>query len=445
MATECHNQLRFSFQPKIVLDFNGGQITSDSGLLLLRQFDEQLGLTQKLWGIFNDWRNPDFIDHQTQEMLCQRIYQIVAGYEDCNDAERLRLDPSFQTLVGKDDPLASQPTLSRLENHADWQTIVRLRDLGLQWFLQHGYRRKENPQELILDSDSTDDPCHGQQVFAFFNGAYNQHMYHPLFFFEAQTGCLLSARLRPGKEHASQTIPAELCRLVPILKRRFPKTQLSYRADAGSSTPEIYKTLESLELLYVMGIASNPAFKKRTERWLQGAIRRYARTQSPLRRFYSFRHRAKSWRKKRRILVKIEVTALGTNLRFLITNRAGRAEKIFAWYDQRGECENRIKEFKCDLQGQRLSCHSFRANAFRLQLHALCYQLLILFRRHALKPTELAQARFDTIRLKLFKVGARFNRSARRLWFHLSSSWPGQELFIEVCRHLRQIPQAASP
>jgi Transposase DDE domain group 1 len=246
MATECHNQLRFSFQPKIILDFDGGQITSDSGLLLLRQFDEQLGLTKKLRGIFNDWRNPDFIDHQTQEMLCQRIYQIAAGYEDCNDTERLRLDPSFQSLLGKDEPLASQPTLSRLETHADWQTIVRLRNLCLQWFLQHGYPTNQTPQELILDSDSTDDPCHGQQVFAFFNGAYNQHMYHPLFFFEAQTGCLLAARLRPGNAHASQTIPAELGRLVAILRRRFPKTQLSYRADAGSATPEIYKTLESL-------------------------------------------------------------------------------------------------------------------------------------------------------------------------------------------------------
>ena len=445
MATQCHSQLTLSFQPKIVLDFNGGEITSDSGLLLLRQFDGQLALTKKLTGLCNDWRNPLFIEHHTHEMLCQRIYQIAAGYEDCNDADALRCDPTFQTLIGKSDPLASQPTLSRLENHADEQTIDRLGAVGLQWFLQHGYKKRQAPKEILLDSDATDDPCHGQQEFAFFHGKYGEHMYHPLFFFEAKTGSVLCAQLRPGNASASAGIAAELSRLVPIVKRGFPKSQISYRADAGSATPEIYRTLESFEMLYAIGIASNSVFKKRTERWLKKAKRKYARTKTPIRLFYSFRHRARSWNRRRRIAVKIEVGPLGTNVRFVITNRPGRAEDIYNGYDERGECENRIKEFKRDLSADRLSCHSYRANAFRLQLFALAYQLLVLFRRHALKQTELAKARFDTIRLKLFKVGARFKRSARRLWFHLSSSWPGRELFIEIYRYLRQIPQAASP
>lgn len=443
MATQCHNQLTLSFQPKVVLDFNGGQITSDSGLLLLRQFDEQLALTKRLRGLFNDWRHPVFIEHHTHEMLCQRIYQIAAGYEDCDDADTLRSDPTFQTIVGKSDPLASQPTLSRLENHADWQTIERLSAVGLQWFIQHGYSKRETPKEILLDSDSTDDPCHGQQVFAFFHGKYGEHMYHPLFFFEAKTGCLLSARLRPGNASASGGIAVELRRLVPILKRRFPKSQISYRADAGSATPEIYTTLESLQALYAIGIASNSVFKQKTERWLKRAQRKYARSQKPLRVFYSFRHRARSWKKKRRIVVKIEVGALGSNLRYVITNRPGRAEQIFNGYDDRGECENRIKEFKCDLSADRLSCHRYRANAFRLQLHALAYQLLVLFRLHALRTTQLAQARLETLRLKLFKVGARFQCTARRLWFHLSSSWPGRDLFMEIWHKLRCLPRAA--
>ena len=443
MATECHNQFTLSFQPKIVLDFNGGQITSDSGLLLLRQFDEQLALTKRLWGLFNDWRHRLFIEHHTHEMLRQRIYQIAAGYEDCDDADTLRNDPTFQTIVGKPDPLASQPTLSRLENHADWQTVNRLSAVGLRWFIQHGYAKRETPKEILLDSDSTDDPCHGQQQFAFFHGKYGEHMYHPLFFFEAKTGCLLSARLRPGNASASEGIAVELRRLVPIIKRRFPKSQISYRADAGSATPEIYTTLESLDLLYAIGIASNSVFKQRTERWLKRASRKYARTQKPIRVFHSFRHRARSWKKKRRIVVKIEVGALGSNLRYVITNRPGRAEEIFNGYDDRGECENRIKEFKRDLSAERLSCHRYRANAFRLQLHALAYQLLALFRLHALRTTQLAQARLETLRLKLFKVGARFKRTARRLWFHLSSSWPGRDLFMEIWQKLRCLPRAA--
>ena len=292
MATQCHNQLTLGFQPKIVLDFNGGAITSDSGLLLLRQFDAQLALTKRLSGLFNDRRNPLFIEHHADEMLSQRIYQIAAGYEDCNDADTLRNDPTFQTIVGKSDPLASQPTLSRLENQADEQTIERLGAVGLQWFLQHGYNKREAPKEILLDSDATDDPCHGQQEFAFFHGKYGEHMYHPLFFFEAKTGALLSAQLRPGNASASAGIAAELERLVPIVKKRFPNTQISYRADAGSATPEIYRSLESLAMHYAMGIASNSVFKKRTARWLKKATRKYARSKTPIRLFYSFGHRA---------------------------------------------------------------------------------------------------------------------------------------------------------
>ena len=308
-------------------------------------------------------------------------------------------------------------------------------------FVQHGYPKRATPKEILLDSDATDDPCHGQQEFAFFHGKYGEHMYHPLFFFEAKTGCLLSAMLRPGNASASAGIATELSRLVPILKRRFPQTQLSYRADAGSATPEIYRTLESFEMLYAIGIASNSVFKKRTARWLNRATRKYARTKTPIRLFYSFRHRARSWNKQRRIVVKIEVGPLGTNVRFVITNRPGRAEQIYDGYDERGECENRIKEFKRDLSADRLSCHSYRANAFRLQLHALAYQLLVLFRLHALRTTDLAHARLETLRLKLFKVGARFVQSARHLWFHLSSSWPGRDRFVEIWQNLKQLPQ----
>lgn len=441
MATQCHTQLGFSFQPKIVLDFNGGEITTDSGLLLVREFDKQLALTKRFQGIFNDWRNPVFIDHQTHQMLCQRIYQIAAGYEDCDDADTLRTDPTFSAVVGRSDPLASQPTLSRLENQADWQTIGRLRDLALRWFIEHGYRKREFPQEILLDCDASDDPCHGQQVFSFFHGKYDQHMYHPLFFFEGHTGCLLSARLRPGNASASEGIPSELRRLVPVLKRRFAQSQISYRADAGSAVPEIYRTLESFGVRYVIGIGANAVFKRKSERWVKRAVRQHARSGKPVRLYYRFRHRARSWKRHRRIVVKIEVSALGTNVRFVVTNWSERPEEIFCWYERRGECENRIKEFKRDLSGDRLSCHHYRANAFRLQLHALSYQLMALFRMHALRKTDLCQARVETIRVKLFKVGARVRRTARRIWFHLSSSWPGWELFVQIRDQLAKLPR----
>ena len=333
-------------------------------------------------------------------MLCQRVYQIAAGYEDCDDADLRRTDPTLTTVVGRRAGLASQPTLSRLENHADWTTIGRLRDLSLRWFLKHGYRKKEAPEEILLDCDASDDAA-----------------------------------------HCAAGIPSELRRLVPRLRRQFPKSQLSYRADAASAMPEIYQTLESLNVRYAMGISTNAVFKRKTERWLERAQRKYARTQEALRRYYGFRHRARSWTKDRRILVKIEVSPLGHNVRFLVTNRPGKSAEIFQWYEHRGDCENYIKEFKRDILGDRLSCHAYRANALRLQLHALAYQLMALFRRHALRTTQLAHARMETIRLRLFKVSARFKRTARRLWFHLSSSWPGRYLFEQVCRELARTPK----
>jgi hypothetical protein len=443
MATQCHNQLTLGFQPKIILDFDGGEITGDCGLLLLRQFDAQLALTKRLCGLCNEWRNPMFIEHHSHEMLCQRIYQIAAGYEDCDDADTLRHDPTFQTIIGKADPLASQPTLSRLENHADQATVERLGAVGLQWFLQHGYRKRETPKEILLDCDATDDPCHGQQEFAFFHGKYGEHMYHPLFFFEAKTGCLLSAQLRPGNASARSGLADELKRLLPIVQRRFPKSQIGYRADAGSASPEIYTTLESLGVLYAIGIASNAVFQRKTERWLSKAQRKYAHTHKFVRVFYTFHHRARSWKRKRRIVVKIEVGPLGCNRRFVISNRPGTAEQIFNGYDDRGECENRIKEIKRDLSADRLSCHRYLANAFRLQLHALAYQLLVLFRLHALRTSDLAHGRLQTVRLKLFKVGARFKSTARHLWFHLSSSWPGRDCFVQIWQTLTRLPQPA--
>jgi hypothetical protein len=310
--------------------------------------------------------------------------------------------------------------------------------------LRHGYKKRETPKEILVDSDATDAECHGQQEFAFFHGKYDAHIYHPLFFFEAKTGCLLSALLRPGNASAGAGIAEEIQRLLPQLQRRFPSTQIAYRADAGSAAPEIYRALESLNVLYTIGIATNSVFKKKTAPWLKKAQRKYARTKIPIRLFYSFRHRAGSWNKQRRIVVKIEVGPLGTNLRFIITNRPGHAEEIYDGYDERGQCENRIKEFKRDLNCDRLSCHSYQANAFRLQLHALAYQLLVLFRLHALRTTELATARLETLRLKLFKVAARFVKSARHLWFQLSSSWPGRDRFVEVWHRLKNLQPAPS-
>jgi hypothetical protein len=435
MATECYSQLGFGFQPKLVVDFAGGTLTTDAGLVLLREFDDQLRLSADIIDRVDDERDPRYITHDLATLLRQRLYQIVAGYEDVNDADRLRRDPTFQVVAGDGrEPLGSQPTLSRLENAIEWSAIWRLARVGVDWFCAHAYGPDEHPADLVLDLDSTDAPTHGTQQLALFHGWYEQHMYHPLVWFEGRTGLLLRTRLRPGRDASAACVVEELGYVLPPLRRRFPHTPICLRGDSGMATPRVEATLEAEGIHYVLGIGTNRVFKARVARRVTTAQRRYDRTRCPVTVRTSFWHRAKSWPRRRRILVKIDVTAQGLNVRFMVTNRRGRAADLVAWYDDRGTAENWIKELKLDIHATRLSCPRFPANAFRLQLHSLALLLLAYFRRNVLAGTRLATATIGTIRLHLLKVAGRVCRSVRRLWFHLASHWPGQSLFT-ACHH----------
>ena len=441
MATECYSKLGFGFQPKLVVDFAGGTLTTDAGLLLVREFDRQRGLSADVVSRVADARDARYVTHDVATLVRQRLYQIAAGYEDVNDADRLRHDPAFQVVAGDGrEPLGSQPTLSRLENAIEWPEIQRLARVGVDWFCAHAYGPDEHPADLVLDLDSTDDPTHGTQQLALFHGWYDHHMYHPLVWFEGRTGLLLRTRLRPGRDPSAACVVEDLRHLLPPLRRRFPHTPIVLRGDAGMATPRVEATLEVEGIRYVLGIGTNRVFKARVARLVAKAQTRYDRSSRPVHIRTSFWHRAKSWPHQRRILVKIDVTAQGLNVRFMVTNRCGRAADLVAWYDDRGAAENWIKELKLDLHADRLSCHRFRANAFRLQLHSIALLLLAHFRRSVLAGTRLATATVGTIRLHLLKVAGRVRRSVRRLWFHLASHWPGEPLFILCHRALARAP-----
>lgn len=441
MATPCYTQLGFGFQPKLAVDFAGGTLTTDAGLVLVREFDDQLGLSADVVARVADGRDGRYVRHDVGTLLRQRLYQIAAGYEDANDAAWLRHDPTLQVVAGTGrDVLASQPTLSRLENGLDWASIARLAATGVDWFCQYAYAPGTQPPRLVLDVDSTDDPTHGAQQLALFHGKYGQHMYHPLCWFEAETGLVLKTRLRPGRDPSAARVVEDLHAIVPRLRARFPHTPMLLRGDAGMATPAVEAAAEDAGLGYVLGIGSNVAFQRRVAPVVARAAARYARTQRPVQIRTSFWHRARTWPRRRRILVKLDVTALGHNLRFMVTNRRGRAADLIAWYDARGQCENWIKELKRDLHADRLSCHRFRANALRLQLHTLAHLLLGYFRRSVLAGTTLADATVGTIRLRLLKVAGRVCRSVRRLWFHLASGWPGQPLFMACHAALAHAP-----
>lgn len=430
MATECYTQLGFGFQPKLIVDFGGGTLTTDAGLILLRQFDATHGLTADVIGRIADARDPRYVTHDLAVLLRQRLYQIAAGYEDANDADQLRHDPTLQVVAGDGRAaLGSQPTLSRLENDADWPTIRRLSTVGVEWFCAQAFAPRAQPRELVLDVDGTEDRTHGAQQLALFNGYYRERVYHLLVWSEGTTGLPLRTRLRPGDVHGTTGLLSDLGALLPPLRRRFPHTRIRLRGDAGLATPAVEAGLEAAAVEYVLGIGPHLVFQQRVASVRARAEGRYARTHQPVTIRTSFWYRAKRWPRQRRILVKLDVTAAGTSLRFMVTNRRGRAADLITWYEGRGAAENTIKELKLDVHADRLSCHRYRANALRLQLHTVAWLMLSYFRRATLAGTALAQATVATIRTHLFKVAARVIRSVRRLWFHLASHWPGQELF----------------
>jgi len=433
-VTLCIPQLSFSFyrhQP-ILADFSGGQITSDAGLLPLRAFDQRHHLTRDLAQLLSDPRDDERVRHDSLALLRQRLYQIVAGYEDANDADRLRHDPLLQIVADQKlgHALGSQPTLSRWENAPSARDLVRLNDALLEMFIRLCGEQVRQRGEILLDIDSTDDPTHGEQQLSFFNGAYGQHMYHPMLVFERHTGCLLSARLRPGNASSHARIVPMLLRLVPPLQAAFPDCKIKLRGDAGFALPLLYEFCEFFGIQYALGIPANPVFQRRAQPRQKRLQRRYRRTQLRQRSFSSFRHRARSWSHQRRICYKAEHTVAGTNLRFLITNCPGRAATVFAFYNDRGECENRIEEFKNGFRADRLSCHRFLANAFRLLLHGVAYNLVNLFRLQL--PPAWRSAQIETLRARLFKLGARVRQTARCIRIHLASGWPLQSLFRDV-------------
>jgi len=419
------SQLNFSFYRHEIIraDFSGGQITSDAGLLPLRAFDQRHGLTRELAQHLRDPRQSGRVRHASLALLRQRVYQIVAGYEDANDADRLRHDPAFQLLADQPlgQPLSSQPTLSRWENTPSAREIVCAHDGGLDAFVRLCGKQVRQRGEILLDVDSTDDPTYGQQ-----------HMYHPLLIFERHTGCLLAARLRCGTASSHARIVPLLLRILRRLLREFPGVTIRLRADAGFALPLLYKFCEFFGIYYTIGIPANVVFRRRTAVLQRRLARRYRHTHLPQRSCTSFRHRARTWPRLRRIVAKAEHSATGTNLRFLVTNCPGRSAQVFRFYNERGECENRIEEFKNGFHADRLSCHRFLANAFRLLLHTFAYNLVNWFRLHL--PSALRSAQIETLRTQLFKIGARVRQTARCVRIHLASGWPFQSLFQTVAQ-----------
>jgi DDE family transposase len=430
------SQLRFSFYQHgpVRTDFSGGQITSDAGLLPLRAFDERRRYTARLAEGFQDGRDPERIEHSLLELLRYRLYAIVAGYEDCNDAQLLRHDPIFQILADREweQALSSQPTLSRWENAVRGRELVGLNDFLLDSFCSLYGRQVKRRGEIILDLDSTDDPTHGQQQLSLFNGHYGHTMYHPLLLWERSTGALLGVRLRRGNCVSYNRAVPFLRRLLRRLLAAFPRVRIFLRADAGFAVPSLYELLEEHGVHYVIRFTSHQFLRQRLARVEQRIRRRHQRSGQEQRFFTSLRHQAKVWSKARRLCVEVHCPDERLPVRFLITNLNWPAAEVCAFYNRRAECENRIDELKNGFSADRLSCHRFLSNALRLLLHAAAYNLVNAF-RHSL-PKAWRSLEIGSLRLRLFKLGARVRRTARCLWVHFASGWPHQIAFLKAAR-----------
>jgi hypothetical protein len=409
--------------------------------LLLRELDQRYRLAENAARCLHDPRQGHKVKHELLTLVRQRLFAIAQGYEDNNDAATLTKDPAFKIMAGKAPEsagdLASQPPLSRFENRVNAKDLRRLSD----WLLELYLKTHPGPRKvIILDMDATDDPTHGKQQLSFFHGYYEEHMYHLLLVFDGRDGFPLASVLHPGNTHASHRALAVLKRLIKKLKKAYPGALILFRADAGFAVPALYDYLEEQKIRYVIGFITNNRVLEKAAPLLLKAQRQYLDTGEKQRLFTSFNYQAESWDQSRRIIAKVEYAHLGSNQRFVVTNLSRNPQFIYDdLYVLRGDVENRIKELKLELKADRLSCHRFLANQFRLLLHTAAYCLFWLLRRH-LRGTELATAQVNTLRLKLLKIGARIRETSRRICVHLASGYPYRDLLALVLQKLRASP-----
>ncbi len=469
MSTEC-KQTTFEFhgllQRKMKARFDGGKITSDAGVLLLREVEKRTGLIDGLAGCFSDHRDQRLIEHTVKELLGQRVYGLCLGYEDLNDHDQLRTDPMLALAVDKADPLgtnrrqagdwgkalAGKSTLNRLEltgaevgDQERYKKIAMDGDKIDRWMVDAFVAAHDNtaPEEIVLDLDATDDPIHGQQEGRFFHGYYRNYCYLPLYIFCGEH--LLCARLRPSNIDGAAGSVDELERIVGQIRQSWPDVSIIIRADSGFCRDALLDWCETHQIDYVMGLAKNDRLKREIADQMIQAEAEFQTTGKSARVFKDFLYRTrKSWSRTRRVVGKAEFLAKGANPRFVVTSlppeRLGAQALYEDFYCARGDMENRIKEQQLDLFADRTSAGTMRANQLRLYLSSAAYMLMQALRRLGLKDTAMAHAQCGTIRLKLLKIGARIRLTVRNVWISMSEAYPYADVFALIVRNLQSIP-----
>jgi hypothetical protein len=451
---------------EVIGRFDGGTISSDAGGVLLREVERGCGILKRVAGCFRDYRDPERIEHSVEELIKQRVYAIALGYEDLNDHDSLRHDVVMGLLCEKSDPsgsdrvrehdrgkaIAGKSTLNRLEltpevanENSRYKKIVaqgeQIDDVMVDVCMES---QLEAPTEVVLDVDATDDPLYGKQEGRFFHGYYREYCYLPLYIFWGEY--LFCARLRVASEDPASGVVQELERIVKKLRQRWPEVRIIVRGDSGFCRDEIMSLCEQNEKMdYVFGLAKNERLNQEIEAEMAQAQGIHKSTAEAARVFKDFRYRTrKSWSCERRVVGKAEYLAKGANPRFVVTSISSEEKEARTLYEDfycaRGDMENRIKEQQLGLFADRTSTAWMRSNQLRLYFSSFAYILMQKLRQLGLKGTELAQAQCETIRLKLFKIGAQVAVTVRKVWISFSESYPYLGLFQRVFARLQQIP-----
>ena len=476
LQTAFQKCISFLGEKPIVVEPSAGALTSDAGLLPIREFDHRLGLTEQFAQALDDPRHQPFVEHTVLEMVRMRIFGILADYPDQNDHDVLRTDPAFQLIAGRspdEAPLASQPTLSRFENAITIASLFRLRDVLIDQFIA---AFEEPPKRLTLDIDVFDDPTHRQQQLTLFHGYYGHYQYLPRVITCAENDLVLMIWLLHGTASPTLGMDDDLAYVVQRLRAAWPNVEIDLRADSAYGVPLMYDTAEDLRLLYTFGLKMNPVLQRESAALLAEAVAAYEATGEAQRLFRAFWYQAGSWSEPRFAIIKCEAQAQGTNRRAVVTNRPGGPVLPGACYDEyaeRGESENRNKELKRGLAADRLSDHRYLANFFRLFLHTEALNLLVRLRRLVAAPPEpeppfvlpaealgeperhryfnrrrerdpLGEGQPETWRTRLIKVAAEIRVSTRRVLVRLSGCWPYLNHYAQVTDAVLAYPKNSS-
>jgi Transposase DDE domain group 1 len=430
----------------VVARFDGGRLSSEGGLLALREIERRLGLADRLAGCLKDPRMPEKVVHRLAEIIRFRMLMIAAGYEDGNDANTLRGDPMFKLALERlpsGEELCSQSTISRLENLPDLRALLRL---GRALVEQYCSSFRAVPKRIVLDIDDTFDRVHGGQQLRLFNAYYDDYGFQPIVVFDAE-GRFVTALLRPGKRPSGVEIRSFVRRLVGAIRAHWPKIEILLRADSHYAAPEVFDWCRANRVDWLFGLAPNVALRRHVTALEKSTTERFKEAKAGVapnrnvRRFMQFYDAAESWSRVERIIARVEAGPEGTDTRFIVTNlEGGRAKHLYErLYCARGQAENHIKSWKNHLAADRTSCHTAEANQFRLFLHAGAYWLLWSMRRVMPKRSTWRVMQFDTLRLRLIKIAARVVELKTQLKIHLPSSAPDQAIFATLLARLPRL------